>query len=108
LKLFDKSEIEKALTYPELVDKLEDSFSKKYELPPSLHYSFDSGEGMDNSTLLLMPAWKNKAFVGLKVITASQYNSKENLDYSGYLSIDEFQKWKSISSVRCSKSLFLK
>lgn len=79
MKYFDKEEIEKALSYPDLIDKLQDSFAQEYEVPARLHYSYDSGIGSDNSTLLLMPAWKNEHFVGLKLITVSPYNSQKNL-----------------------------
>lgn len=79
MKIFDKKEIEAALTYNALIEKLEDSFCKKYDVPPRQHFCFESGEGSDNSTLLLMPAWKNEAFVGLKIITVSPYNAPKNL-----------------------------
>ena len=79
LEYFNKEKIYAALTYPELVNKLEVSFCNKYEVPPRLHYSYNSGQGEESSTLLLMPAWKNEKYVGLKVITVSPYNSYKDL-----------------------------
>lgn len=79
MKYFDKLEIEKALAYPELVDKLKSSFQRDYKVPSRLHYSYDSGEGDEHSTLLLMPAWKNEHFVGLKILTISPYNAEKHL-----------------------------
>ena len=79
LEYFDKEKIYAALPYQELVDKLEVSFCNKYEVPPRLHYDYKSGQGEESSTLLLMPAWKNEKYVGLKIITVSPYNSANEL-----------------------------
>lgn len=79
MKFFNQKEIQKTLQYPELIDKLETSFRKKYEVPSRMHYNFQSGEGEQNSTLLLMPAWKNEKYVGLKIITVSPYNNLKDL-----------------------------
>lgn len=79
MKYFNQKEIEDALCYAELITKLEDSFQKEYEVPPRMHYSYNSGEGEFDSTLLLMPAWKNEKFVGLKIITVSPYNSAKDM-----------------------------
>ena len=79
LKYFDKRDIEEALSYPELIEKLRDAFQKDYQVPERLHYPYDSGQGKEMSTLLLMPSWKNEHFVGLKILTISPYNSEKNL-----------------------------
>lgn len=79
MKYFDQKEIEEALCYAELIPKLEESFQKEYEVPPRLHFSYKSGQGEFDSTLLLMPAWKNKKYFGLKIITVSPYNSSQNM-----------------------------
>lgn len=79
MKYFDQKEIEEALCYAELIPKLKDSFQKEYQVPPRLHYSFKSGEGELDSTLLLMPAWKNEEHVGLKIITVSPYNASKDM-----------------------------
>ncbi|MCG8311521.1 MAG: ornithine cyclodeaminase family protein [Cytophagales bacterium] len=78
MKFFSKTEIEKALDYPSLIEKLEDAFQQNYEIPQRLHYNYESGMGQDASTMLLMPAWKNEKYVGLKVISVSPYNSEKN------------------------------
>ena len=79
MKYFNEREIEKAVSYPELIDKLKDSFQKEYQVPQRLHYDYKSETGADLSTLLLMPAWRNEHFVGLKILTISPNNSKRNL-----------------------------
>lgn len=79
MKYFDKKEIEEALSYSDLIEKLEESFQKEYQVPERLHYPFDSGQGSEESTLLLMPAWENEHFVGLKILTVSPYNSQNDL-----------------------------
>jgi len=79
VKFFDQKEIEEVLNYPELVNKLEDSFQNQYGVPPRARYDFKSGEGDDSSSLLLMPVWQNEKYVGLKILTASPYNNSKNL-----------------------------
>lgn len=79
MKYFDKSAIEKALNYNDLIAKLEGSFQKEYQVPERFHFDYSSGFGRDMSTLLLMPAIKNEQFVGLKVITVSPFNSTRGL-----------------------------
>ena len=78
MKFFNQTEIESTLNYPGLIEKLEESFRDTYEVPSRLHYSYASGVGEQDSTLLLMPAWRNKHVVGIKVITVSPYNSSNN------------------------------
>ena len=79
MKYFNEKHIRKALSYPDLINHLEKSFQSKYEVPERRHYHYDSGEGSETSTLLLMPAWQNSNYVGLKVITVSPHNSKNEL-----------------------------
>ena len=79
MKFFDQKEIEETLNYPELINKLEDSFRNEYRVPPRMRYEFKSGEGDEDSSLLLMPVWKNEKYVGLKILTASPYNKSKNL-----------------------------
>ena len=79
MKYFNQELIKEALSYPELIEKLEGAFCNKYEVPPRLHYDYESGQGEEGSTLLLMPAWKNKKYIGLKIITVSPFNSEKNL-----------------------------
>jgi ornithine cyclodeaminase/alanine dehydrogenase-like protein (mu-crystallin family) len=79
LKYFDQTEIEGALSYQELIIKLEDAFSYEYKVPLRNHYNYKSGEGEIDSTLLLMPALKNEKYVGLKIITVSPYNAAKDM-----------------------------
>jgi ornithine cyclodeaminase/alanine dehydrogenase-like protein (mu-crystallin family) len=79
LKYFDQTEIEDALSYPELITKLEDAFKCEYSVPLRNHYNYKSGEGEIDSTLLLMPALKNEKYVGLKIITVSPYNAAKDM-----------------------------
>lgn len=78
MKFFSQEDIESILNYPGLINKLEASFRQKYIVPPRLHYTYKSGARDEDSTLLLMPAWKNERYVGIKIITVSPYNIVEN------------------------------
>lgn len=78
MKYFDKTEIEQFLDYPSLIDFLESSFKDDYEVPPRMHFDYQGENALLDSTLLLMPAWKNERFVGLKVLTISPFNNEKN------------------------------
>ena len=68
-----------ALSYPDLIKRLESAFQKKHEVPERLHYTYESGKGVDDAALLLMPAWENSTFVGLKILTVSPYNTNKQM-----------------------------
>jgi len=79
MKFFDENEITQAISYTELVAKLRYSFQEKYEVPDRIHYQFRSGQGHEDSTLLLMPAWQDEQYVGLKLLTVSPQNDGKKL-----------------------------
>jgi ornithine cyclodeaminase len=65
--------------YQEFIPILKEAFCGDYEVPNRHHYDYDSGVGPNNSVLLIMPAWSNKEYVGVKVVTVSPYNGQFNL-----------------------------
>lgn len=77
MKFFNREEVIEALRYDQLIAKLEAAFCEDYAVPVRNHYPYESGNGEQESTLLLMPAWKNKHYTGLKIITVSPYNSSK-------------------------------
>jgi len=78
MKYFDKDDIEKSLNYPLLIEKLKKAFQEPYQVPPRLHFDYSGMKAREDSTLLLMPAWKNREYVGLKVLTISPSNTELN------------------------------
>jgi len=67
------------LDYPSLVKALEEAFQAEITVPMRHHHDYPNPkEGID-STLLLMPAWDDGQFVGLKIVTISPNNSAYDL-----------------------------
>lgn len=67
------------LDYPSLIKALEEAFQAEITVPMRHHHDYPNPkEGVD-STLLLMPAWDDGQFVGLKIVTISPNNSNHEL-----------------------------
>ena len=73
------NDIHEIFDYQEFVPILRRGFCEEVEVPDRLHYDFENGVGDKFSTLLLMPAWRNKQYLGLKTITVSPHNDQFDL-----------------------------
>ena len=71
--------LEDFLDYPELIAALKTAFCSAYTVPLRQHYDYKNPQEQIDSTLLLMPAWKNGAFLGVKLVTVSPNNYRHNL-----------------------------
>ncbi|POR53207.1 ornithine cyclodeaminase family protein [Bosea psychrotolerans] len=82
MRLFDNGEIDAALTFPGLIDTLDDAFRSDAVLPPRSHYDVKRPDG-DPAVLLIMPAWSapsaEKAYIGTKIVSVFFGNGKRNL-----------------------------
>ncbi len=65
--------------YGEFIPMLKEAFCRDYEVPDRHHYDYDNGVGPNKSVLLIMPAWSDKEYVGVKVVTVSPYNGQFDL-----------------------------
>lgn len=63
------------LDYPSLVQALEQAFQAEITVPMRHHHDYPNPSAGIDSTLLLMPAWDDGQFVGLKIVTISPHNS---------------------------------
>lgn len=88
MKYVDKSQIDKALNFPDLVDHLRSAFAGNWVTPVRHHHSMENVT--DNSpvtnTLLLMPSWTgpnpaaaNENYYGVKVVSVMPNNGAVNL-----------------------------
>ncbi len=76
MRFFDATAVDRALSYPALVDALDEIFRQGAISPPRHHHHVPL-EGQPEATLLLMPAWQASApgaatagrFMGLKAVT---------------------------------------
>lgn len=74
-----KDDVEALLKFPELITALHTAFCEDYSVPLRQHYDYKNPQEQVDSTLLLMPAWKKGAFLGIKLITVSPNNYKHKL-----------------------------
>lgn len=79
MEFFDKDKIEGLLDYPALVGALKMGFQQSLTVPPRLHYNFNNPENEEENTLLLMPAWQEGGFLGVKLVTVAPANHKHGL-----------------------------
>lgn len=72
------ADVARLLSLTDLIPALRAGFAAPIEVPPRHHHSYGSGHAVA-STLLLMPAWEDGAFVGVKVATVSPGNGERGL-----------------------------
>lgn len=81
MRVISSAEIDRALTFPALVDALSDAFRGDMVTPVRHHHEIE--RAVSHGTLLLMPAWTGPAteggFVGVKVVSVFPENGKKNL-----------------------------
>ncbi|MEW6990854.1 ornithine cyclodeaminase family protein [Colwelliaceae bacterium 6441] len=71
--------IDKALTFPKLVDALHVAFTESIHVPPRLHYDMENPKASRETTLLMMPAWQAGDVAGIKLVTVAPENSQKDL-----------------------------
>lgn len=67
------------LTYKDFIPFLREAFTEDYNVPQRMHQQFGNGVADTPSTLLLMPAWQDGTYLGVKSITLSPHNSRFDL-----------------------------
>lgn len=78
MRYYTKEEIDGVLTYPSLIKALKNAFISNITVPPRHHHDFKNPKENINSTLLLMPAWRESEVLGVKIVTVSPNNAKYN------------------------------
>ncbi|MBO6947953.1 MAG: ornithine cyclodeaminase family protein [Rhodospirillales bacterium] len=78
MKLFDAANIAKALPYGALVDAIGAAFSGGVTVPVRAHHDVPVDDGQ-NSTILLMPAWSDDGFIGVKTVVVTPENASKGL-----------------------------
>ena len=67
MKIISPEEVHAALSYPALVDTLQDAFSKEFTMPPRTVFMLDDKEDNTNAFAIL-PSW-NDSIIGVKAFT---------------------------------------
>lgn len=70
-------QVSEVLTYEKLIDALAEAFCSEYEMPLR-HHHFYKVPGIEENTLILMPAWTQN-YLGVKQVVLAPGNSALNL-----------------------------
>jgi len=74
MKFIDENELEHLLTYDKLIPQIKDAFSQEYNIPLRNHHQYPNPKETSESTILLMPAWDEGKYLGVKIVTLSPNN----------------------------------
>jgi len=69
--------IEIQIPFQEVISALQKGFQSDITTPLRHHHTFN--DGIQSNTLLLMPAWQNNQFLGIKIVTVAPLNPQKNL-----------------------------
>jgi ornithine cyclodeaminase len=78
MRVFSATDLASALDYAPLIDRIEETFREGCTVPVRHHHTIPA-IGEADATLLLMPAWRDGNFVGVKVVTIFPGNSARGL-----------------------------
>ncbi len=78
MKLIDADTLAHTLPYDALADAIDRAFAGGVSVPVRAHHNIPVDEGQD-STLLLMPAWSDDGFVGVKTVIVAPENAGKGL-----------------------------
>lgn len=78
MRVIGAAEVEAALGYPELVERLREAFRSEIAVPLRHHHTVPV-PGIDPATLLLMPAWQSGRYIGIKIVTVFPGNPARSL-----------------------------
>jgi len=71
--------VNKALDFPELIDRLAVNFAADITVPPRLHFDMENPKASRETTLLMMPAWQAGDVAGIKLVTVAPDNADKGL-----------------------------
>lgn len=78
MKLVDAANLAEALPYGALVDAIGAAFAGGVTVPVRAHHDVPVEDGQ-NSTILLMPAWSDDGFIGVKTVVVAPENASKGL-----------------------------
>ena len=82
MRVISAAEVEAALDWSALVERLRQAFRRGAEVPVRHHHTIENptgqAEGAD-ATLLLMPAWERGRHIGVKMVTVFPSNAERSL-----------------------------
>ncbi len=101
MRVISAAEVEAALDFDSLVERLRQAFRRDTVVPPRHHHAIETpggasggapggGPGGEGATLLLMPAWQAGRHIGIKLVTVFPGNAARDLPavMGAYLLLD--------------------
>ncbi|MDO3720117.1 ornithine cyclodeaminase family protein [Marinobacter sp. chi1] len=77
MRFINAEQIAEALSWRELIDGIGQAFREGVEAPPRHHHSMRREDG--EATMLLMPAWQERGYIGMKMVNVFPQNSAHGL-----------------------------
>lgn len=89
MRIISAGDVEAALDYPVLVERLRQMFRSGCTVPLRHHHTVPT-HGQSDATLLLMPAWQTGRHIGVKLVTVFPDNAEASLPsiMGAYLLLD--------------------
>ena len=89
MRIISAAEVDAALDYKVLVERLRQAFRSGAETPLRVHHSIPT-HGDNDATLLIMPAWQIGRHIGVKIVTVFPDNAERSLPsiMGAYLLLD--------------------
>ncbi|MCR8914257.1 ornithine cyclodeaminase family protein [Marinobacter panjinensis] len=77
MRVISAEQVAQALSWPALIDSIGEAFRDGVEAPPRHHHSMNREDG--EATMLLMPAWQARGYIGVKMVNVFPQNSAHGL-----------------------------
>ena len=78
MRIISAGEVEAALDFESLVERLRQAFRRETVAPVRHHHTIETADAED-ATLLLMPAWQARRYIGIKSVTVFPGNTERGL-----------------------------
>ena len=78
MRVIGAAQVDVALDYKPLVERLRQAFRSDIAVPLRQHYSIPT-YGENDATLLVMPAWQVGRHIGIKIVTVFPDNAEKSL-----------------------------
>lgn len=77
MRVISTQEVAGALAWPALIERLATTFREGVESPPRHHHAMHRSDG--EATMLLMPAWEEAGYIGMKMVNVFPQNANAGL-----------------------------
>ena len=77
MRVISAQEVAGALAWPALIERLARTFRQGVEAPPRHHHAMHRPDG--EATMLLMPAWEQAGYIGMKMVNVFPQNASAGL-----------------------------